>query len=154
MKIQKVKTSVHAIYFLIVAVFALAMIFMAETTNMPPSPEYLATTQRGAPSEPSVCGLDVVNCPNEVEDQIRQIAASMNFKWPDYLVRLAKCESGFNPKALGDGGYRSRGVFQISEYYWPTVTDQQAYDVDFATRWTIEKVNAGQQGLWSCDKKI
>jgi hypothetical protein len=87
----------------------------------------------------------------EVELQIRAIADEMNFKWPDYLTRLANCESSMNPRALGDSG-KSRGLFQIHKGYHPEVTDEMAFDIEFATKWTIDMINKGEQHQWSCNK--
>jgi len=88
-----------------------------------------------------------------VEQQIRQIAENEGFEWPDYLCRLAECESGMNPNARGDSGH-SRGLFQIHELYWPDVSDEEAFDIEWSTKWTIDMINAGYQHYWSCDKLI
>jgi hypothetical protein len=89
----------------------------------------------------------------DIETQIREIAKEHNFKWPDYLIRLAMCESSLNPFAVGDNGY-SRGLFQIHKGYHPTISDEQAFNIRFATEWTMNKINKGQQHLWSCDRII
>ena len=115
-----------------------------------------------------LCSLDAVICENEIkpiklltdnpdiETKIREIADKENFKWSDYLVKLAYCESRLNPKATNDNGKYGldRGIFQINNKYHPTVTDAQALDIDFATRWTINKINGGYQHLWACDSLI
>ena len=94
-----------------------------------------------------------------VEQTIRRIAAQENFKWPDYLVRLAKCESSLNPKAVNTQGNkpkqsRDRGLFQINDHFHKNVSDAQAFDIEFSTRYTIKLINEGKQGYWVCDKKI
>lgn len=94
-----------------------------------------------------------------VEQTIRRIAKEENFKWPDYLVRLAKCESSLNPKAVNTQGNkpkqsRDRGLFQINDYFHKHVSDAQAFDVEFSTKYTIKLINEGKQGYWVCDKKI
>jgi len=89
----------------------------------------------------------------QVKKQIKQIAEKENFPYVDYLIRLAACESRFNPEALGDNG-NSRGLFQIHKGYHPTVTDEQAYNIQWATKWTMNKISSGYQRLWSCDKII
>jgi len=91
--------------------------------------------------------------PMSVEEQIRTIAKNDNFRWPDYLVRLAYCESRFNSKAVGDNG-SSRGLFQIHRGYHPEVSDVCAFDAACATRWTMQRINAGYQREWACDKLI
>jgi hypothetical protein len=91
-----------------------------------------------------------------VENQIRHYAQEENFQWEDYLVRLAKCESKLNPKARGvnKDGSIDRGTFQINNSWHREVTDAQAYDVEFSTKWTMKMINAGQQTIWACDKLI
>jgi hypothetical protein len=92
-----------------------------------------------------------------VEQQIRQIAKEENFQWTDYLVRLAYCESRLDPNATNTEGNSAgidRGVFQINSFYHSEVSDEQAFDVDYATRWTINMINEGRQTEWVCDKLI
>ena len=91
-----------------------------------------------------------------VKEQIVKIAEDENFKYTDYLLRLAYCESRFNPKAVNDNGFylRDLGTFQINEYFHKDVTREQAEDVEFATKWTMNKINSGLQTLWACDKIV
>jgi hypothetical protein len=88
-----------------------------------------------------------------IPDRIRIIARQENFKWPDYLVRLSYCESRHDPLAIGDQG-NSRGLFQIHKKYHPEVSTLQAFNIEYATKWTINMINAGKQGQWSCNKII
>lgn len=89
-------------------------------------------------------------------ERIRAVADKHQFKYTDYLVRLAYCESRFNPKATNSNGAygTDRGVFQINDKYHPNITDEQAFDIEWATKWTIDQINAGRQHLWACDKLI
>lgn len=94
-----------------------------------------------------------------VEDQIRAIAAEKNFKWADYLVRLAMCESGLNPnnknsKGNTPAGSLDRGLFQINSYWHKEVSDACAYDVRCSTEWTIQMIENGRQGQWACNKIV
>lgn len=94
-----------------------------------------------------------------VEQTIRRIAKEENFQWPDYLVRLAKCESSLNPKAVNTQGNkpkqsRDRGLFQISDHWHKEVPDSVAYDIESSTRWTIERIKSGYQHEWVCDNKV
>jgi hypothetical protein len=65
---------------------------------------------------------------------------------------VINCESSYNPRALGDNGY-SRGLVQIHSYYHPTVTDEMAYDPDFAIEFLAEKLQQGKGHLWTCYRK-
>ena len=68
-----------------------------------------------------------------IEQQIRDIAEREGFRWADYLVKLANCESRLNPLAENrQGNYPSnstdRGLFQINNYWHYEVSDEQAFD--------------------------
>lgn len=100
---------------------------------------------------------ETVNSKQEtVEETIRRLAQETGFRWPDYLVRLAHCESRLDPKATNDNGRYGidRGVFQINSYYHGEVTDAQAFDLEWATRWTMDRINRGYQHEWVCDQII
>ena len=94
-----------------------------------------------------------------VEQQIRNIAEREGFRWADYLVRLANCESRLDPLAENrQGNYPSnstdRGLFQINNYWHYEVSDKQAFDLEYATVWTIERINAGYQHEWACNSIV
>jgi hypothetical protein len=91
--------------------------------------------------------------PEAVERRIRELAAEAHFAWPDYLVRLAKCESGLNPAAVNvnKDGSKDVGLFQINERYHPEVSDAVAKDIDESTKWTMWRINSGHQAEWMCD---
>jgi soluble lytic murein transglycosylase-like protein len=65
------------------------------------------------------------------------------------MTKIISCESGFNERALGDSGY-SRGLVQIHSKYHPTITDEQAYDAEFAVTFLAEKLSEGDGHLWTC----
>lgn len=88
---------------------------------------------------------------SQIIAQIKKVAEEENFKEVDNLLRLAKCESGFRQYAFNTTNQSNdRGIFQISKRWHPTVTDDQAYDPIYATRWTINKIKAGGLKLWMC----
>lgn len=94
-----------------------------------------------------------------VEQQIRKIAKEMNFKWPDYIVRLANCESSLNPKAYNDHNNNpknsiDRGLFMINNYWHKEVSNECAYNLDCSTRFAIEQINKGRQTEWICNNYI
>ena len=91
-----------------------------------------------------------------VEESIRAIALEKNFKWTDWLVRLAMCESTLNPDATLDNGHYGldRGLFQINNKYHPEVSDECAFDIKCATEWTMWRVKNGHQNEWVCNTKI
>lgn len=96
-----------------------------------------------------------------VEARIRAIAKEMGYQAPNFLVRLARCESGLNNFAVGDKG-TSFGLFQIhypaqagfTQVIHKNITKAQALDIDYSTRWTIKKLMNGGAGIWTCTKII
>ena len=93
----------------------------------------------------------------EVEIEIRKIAKEKEFSNSDYLVKLAHCESSLNPQAVhinNSGGSVDRGLFQWNNHYQKQISDQCAFDIRCSTERAIEKINAGGQGIWVCDKLI
>ena len=91
--------------------------------------------------------------PLTVEDKIRKVAKEKNFKFADYLVNLANCESKLDPLAIGDQG-NSRGLFQIHKKFHPEVSTLMAFNIEQSTAWTIDMINAGKQGQWSCNSIV
>lgn len=91
-----------------------------------------------------------------IEQQIRDIAKEMNFKWTSYLIRLANCESKFDQYALNNNGKYGidRGIFQISTKFHPEVSTECSMNIRCATEWTINRINAGYQSEWICDEFI
>jgi len=69
---------------------------------------------------------------------------------PDLAVRVALCESNFDPDArnwnLGYG--YDRGLFQWNEKFHPEVSDAQAYDPEIATRLFCRAVLRGHLNWW------
>ena len=73
---------------------------------------------------------------------------------PDLAIRVAKCESSLNPKARNINSPTSidRGLFQINNYYHPEVTDAQADDPIFATRFFCKAFLNGNLDWWKASK--
>ena len=91
-----------------------------------------------------------------VPEQISEIANEKGFKWTDYLIRLAFCESRFKTDARNDNGYygTDRGLFQINDFFHPEVSTACADDLKCATEWTMWRINSGYQHEWACNKII
>jgi len=153
---------------IILAIFSLLVVsdalFFTRLNKIEQSQEKIVTTQQEVKQEVAEVKVEIkevnllTNNP-EVEFQIRAIADELNFKWPDYLVRLANCESGLNPRAVNDKGNnpkdsKDRGLFQYNSYWQAKVSDDCAFDIDCSTRKTIEMINSGRQHLWVCNKII
>ena len=94
-----------------------------------------------------------------VEEQIRAIAKEKNFRWENYLVRLARCESTLDPLATNDkNNYPKdsvdRGLFMINDYWHAEVSNDCAFDVRCSTEFAIDLINAGRQSEFVCDRLI
>jgi hypothetical protein len=90
---------------------------------------------------------------SSVEDIIKQICAQ-NTVDPALALRVAKCESGLNPKAINMNTDKSmdRGLFQINNKYHPEVTDEQAFDPSFATQFFCTAFKGGNVGWWNASR--
>jgi hypothetical protein len=77
----------------------------------------------------------------------------------DFAVRVAYCESSFNPNAVGDQG-RARGIFQFwratflgtevgATYGWDA-----AFDAEINIRAAAEKVARDGWSAWTCARKV
>jgi hypothetical protein len=89
--------------------------------------------------------------PQQIE-LINKIADEYNVS-AEVMTKVIACESGFNERALGDGGY-SRGLVQIHKKYHPNVTDEMAYDPEFAITFLAEKLSQNDGHLWTCYRQL
>ena len=92
--------------------------------------------------------------PKKTIEQIIRMIAKEETVDPDLAVRVAKCESSLNPKAINTNrdGTRDRGLFQINERWHPQVTDEQAFDPIFATRFFCRAFKNGNLRWWNASK--
>lgn len=79
-----------------------------------------------------------------IEKQIDRIATAHNIATTT-LYSLVEGESNFNP--LADNGY-DRGLVQINREAWPEITDEQAFDPEFALNFAAEKIAKGDESMW------
>lgn len=105
-----------------------------------------------APEEKKAC-----LAPEKVKSLIRKIAEEESFSDASLLIRIAQAESRLNPKNRNaEGNHPSysvdRGLFMINDYWHKEVTDEQAYDPYFSTRWTIKKIRSGGISAWDASK--
>lgn len=103
--------------------------------------------------------LAIPEAKESVEAMVDRVVKETNFKWPSYLKRLIKCESGWNPNNTNIHGNnpstsKDRGLVQINSHWHSEVTDAQAYNPEFSVRFAINMINKGQQGQWACDRII
>ena len=84
----------------------------------------------------------------DVKQMIKLKAIENNLN-PNYLVKLADCESSLNPKVQSKfmqsyGREQSFGLFQIHLKAHKNITVQQALDPVFNTTWAIEQIKKGK----------
>lgn len=94
----------------------------------------------------------------KTEKEIMRIADEQDFKHTAYIIRLIDCESmlglykentqGNSPKST------DRGIAMINSYWHSEVTDEQAYNDEFAIKWTMGMINKGLQNRWICDEIV
>lgn len=65
------------------------------------------------------------------------------------MTAVVKCESYFDPLAVGDSG-DSLGLVQIDLKYHPDVSRSQAFDPDYALNFLAYYLSIGKGSLWSC----
>lgn len=74
------------------------------------------------------------------------------------MTYIVQNESQFHQYAVGDRHItcpmtgekmRSRGLVQVSDCYWPEISDREAFDPDFSLRFLAEKLSEGRCSLWS-----
>jgi len=134
-------------FIFIIIAFSLGLLFIALLLSNEAKSEELPT---------DICGLTVVECPDEdVETIIRNSAKEYGVS-EELMIKLAQCESTLNPNAIGDTFMPkpSVGLFQINLHYHPDITREQALDPKFSADWTAKQIKNGKLHLWSCSKKI
>src|SRR3990167_6559213 len=113
--------------------------------------EYLATSGVfllsifGQPVHASEISEPIV-IPETIEQRIDRVATTHNIATSS-LYNLVKCESSFVETA--DNG-DDRGLVQINRTYYPEITDEQAFDPEFALNFAAEKISKGEGYKWTC----
>ncbi len=70
------------------------------------------------------------------------------------MHKTVKCESSYNPNAVGDGG-NSYGLSQIHIPSWGgEITKEQALDPRFALDFMGKKLSEGRGKLWTCYRML
>lgn len=95
--------------------------------------------------------------PQKIEKTIKEIIlmiAAEETVDPELALRVAKCESNLDPKAvnINTDGSRDRGLFQINSKWHPGVSDEQAFDPIFSTRFFYKAFKAGHLDWWNATK--
>jgi len=97
------------------------------------------------PYEPIVYQISAPIKEGPIISKIQDVAIEEGVCWKT-MIAIAKKESGLNPNAIGDKG-TSYGLFQIHLPAHPTVTIEQATNVEWSARWTAKRLK--QYGIES-----
>ena len=82
-----------------------------------------------------------------VESIIRAAAARHGVSG-DWMVRIARCESGLNPHAVNPNGHY--GLFQFSRSTFSSHGGTDIWDAGQQSEITARMLSQGQAGQWSC----
>lgn len=90
----------------------------------------------------------------KVEQIVRRVAIAEGID-PDLALRVAGCESGFNPAVqhLNSDGSVDRGLYQINSKWHPEITAAVAFDAEKATQFFCDAFKAGHLSWWNASKK-
>lgn len=86
--------------------------------------------------------------PLTLDEKIELVATKYQVN-AQLMRAVIKCESAFRPDAIGDGG-TSFGLVQINLPSHPTITKEQAFDVDFSLDFFASNLAAGRGRMWTC----
>ena len=64
----------------------------------------------------------------------------------DYLISVASCESGLNPRAVNSAGYY--GLFQFDQTTWAAYGSGSIYDPAAQAEAAASLIAAGQASRW------
>ena len=91
----------------------------------------------------------------ETMEQIIRWVAKEEGVDPDLAVRAARCEnSRLDPKAvnINKDGSKDRGLYQINSKWHAEITDEQAFDPVFSTRFFCKAVKEGHLDWWDASR--
>lgn len=86
---------------------------------------------------------------------IAQLCYNVGFRDKELVtaVAIVLAESGGNPQAVNTIGNtppsRDRGLWQINDVWHPEVTDEQAFDPVWSTRWAYQETRYSSFELWT-----
>lgn len=85
-----------------------------------------------------------------ISDIIIRVAKENDFNDTGILLKLAKCESNFNTYAKNNNS-SARGLYQILDLHG--LTEDERYNPEIATKWTINKIKANGLNAWNASKE-
>lgn len=132
----------------------LAVAALTLTMLLALAPATPARAERRSKVPSSVCDIDWRQGKHHVKELIRCAARRWHVPGgPDKAISVARCESGFDPKAKGGS---NAGVFQQRLVYWPKrakvygFPDWSAYNGRANVIVSIRMAHRAGWGAWSC----
>lgn len=108
------------------------------------APTVLASTVT-APEKPKTA-------PRTVDEIIHDSA--IEYGVSEVVMRnVIKCESSFNPNAIGDGGH-SYGLVQIHLPSHPYVSKEEALDPEYAVDFLAKNLAVDKGSMWTCYRML
>ena len=83
------------------------------------------------------------------KETIIRVAKEEEFEDIDILIAIAKCESNFDTYAKNKVS-SARGLFQILDMH--ELTEDERYNAEVSTKWTINKIRANGPRAWNSSK--
>lgn len=101
---------------------------------------------------PKVQAEEIVWTKESLKDFAATVAKDNGLHVPRFLATI-RCESVWNPNAVGDGG-KSFGLVQIHLPSHPNVSKEEALNPVFAINFMAEMWKNDRAYLWSCWRKL
>lgn len=94
----------------------------------------------------TLCHADTAT--DTLKEKIASVAASYDVSG-NLMMEVIKCESSYNPNAIGDHG-TSLGLVQIHLPAHPDITRAEAFDPIFAINFMAAQFAKHNENIWSC----
>lgn len=107
------------------------------------------------PTTSDFSGFTTAPVPQEYSQTILEASKRYGVR-PQVLASLLFSESGFNPKAINanDPSSIDRGIAQINTKAYPNISDEQAYDPNFAIDFAARTLSENQKHFGDINRAI
>lgn len=138
---------------ILIPAICLARICWATATFVDNPVDYEPIVQVNVPHIDRAKTLNVYT-PEQAKERIREIAKERNFSKTEKLLAIIDCESKFNQFAynVNKDGSVDRGIMQWNSYWHSKMTNEQAFDLDYAVNKAMDYFEKNSESLWICNK--
>ncbi len=90
---------------------------------------------------------------SQIIKKIRELAQAEGVD-PDLVVKVARCESALDNKAMrmNKSGSIDRGLFQWNDYWHPEISNKCAFSIECSTKSFCKAVKEGHISWWNSSK--